>query len=144
MLQQVRAAYHRFVQRAGRSAWARPQVALNVVALEERATPTATPSFVPLVAPPQTVLVARIVATPIVGNGNGSGSLAIPSAGQSMVRLDLIAPGESGQADQPDENVFAKAHRQEPAAPLVAQTNADDLAVSDEELAELLAARPDA
>jgi hypothetical protein len=141
MLQQLFSVYHRFAQWTARSASARLPVSLNVVALEERATPTATPALVPLVAPPQAVLVAPIVtAAPV------SGSLAIPMAGQSMVRLDLIAPGESAQTESADDAAeFLGRHWREADAPLpVAQSNADDLAVSEEELAEMLAASPEA
>jgi hypothetical protein len=137
MFQHVASAYHRFANWTGRSGGSRPLVSLEVVALEERATPAA--SYVPLLVPPQTVLVA-----PIAAPAPGNGGLAIPMAGQSMVRLDLIAAGDSSQTEQPEESVFAAPHRQEADAPPAAQPNAEDLAVSDEELAELLAAQPDA
>jgi hypothetical protein len=141
MLQHVIAAYQRFAKWTRRSAWSRPLVSLDVVALEERATPAAAPSFVPLIAAPQTVLVAPLpAATPAVG----SGSLAIPMAGQSIVRLDLMPPGDGVQAEQVDETIFATSHQQEPAALPTAPTSAEDLAVSEEELAELLAASADA
>jgi hypothetical protein len=137
MLQHVVIAYHRFAKWTGQTAQSRPLVSLNVVTLEERATPAATPSFVPLIAAPQTVLVAPITAAaPVVGGS----SLAIPMAGQSMVRLDLTPPGESPQAEQADETIFARPHQPQPATPPVAPANAEDLAVSEEELAEMLAA----
>lgn len=135
MLQHVISTYQRFAKWSRQSRWSRP-VKLNVVALEERATPAATANITPLVAPPQTVQVAPIIA----------GSLAIPMAGQSMVRLDLIAPGESARAEHADvwtepEALVARTQPQEPiAAP--AESNADDLAATEAELAEWLAAHP--
>lgn len=132
MLQQVIAAYHRFVQRPARS---RTSVSLQVVALEERATPAAPPTILPLVAVPQTVLVAPTAPMP------SSGSLAIPIAGQSIVRLDLIAPCESTPPQSEDDAAdLLVQHRQETDVPPAAQPDAEDLALQQEEL-ELLAAQ---
>jgi len=135
MLERVLTAYHRFAKSTGRSAPSRRPVSLQVAALEERATPAA--SYVPLVAPPQTVLVAPIAAPASVV---GHGSLAIPMPGQSIVRLDLIAPGDTSQAEEPQESVLATQHWQEADVAPVVQANVD----LEEELAELLAANADA
>ncbi len=145
MLQQVISTYHRFANWTRRPASTRPLVSLHVVALEERATPTAAPILTPVGAVPDTVQVAHFVAAPVVGP-------AIPLAGQSMVRLDLIAPGESPHADQGDDwgdlgsnpDVFAKTPRHEPETPVLPQKDAEAPVVSEEELADLIAARHNA
>jgi hypothetical protein len=110
-------------------------VSLEVTELEERATPAATPIFAPLLTSPATVLVAPQMPT---------GSLAIPLPGQTMVRLDLNAPGQSPPAQSADEaaNQFVQ-HRADAEAPPIASTNADELVI-EEELAEMLAASANA
>jgi hypothetical protein len=135
MLQHVISVYRRITKWTGRSAGSRRLVSLNVVALEERATPAATPIFAPLVTSPITVLVAPPTPT---------GSLAIPMPGQTMVRLDLIGPGESPPAKSADDaaNQFVQ-HRADAETPPVATTNADEV-VMEEELAEMLAASANA
>jgi hypothetical protein len=107
MLQCVIAAYHRIASfpkwslgtKFFRTAAGRRSVLLNVVVLEERATPAGTVSFVPPIHPPEAVLVAPVPAVSIqmpssVGNG---------SAANASVRSDLFGPGEAGKPENADE-----------------------------------------
>jgi hypothetical protein len=126
MFQKAIAAYHRLVKTSARR---RRVVSLEVTALEERATPAATPIFVPLVSVPQSVLV-------------GPNVVVAPSTTQSLVRLDLLGAGQSPPAHGTDDaaDQFVQ-HRQEADAVPPAQTNAENLSVTEEELQEFLAAQ---
>jgi hypothetical protein len=107
MLQCVIAAYQRitsfpnwsFGTRFFRTAARRRTVLLNVLVLEERATPAGTDSFLPPIHPPEAVLVAPIPAVsirsqPPVDNG---------SAANASVRSDLFGPGEAGKPENANE-----------------------------------------
>jgi hypothetical protein len=140
MLQRFLSTYQRFAQWARHASWPRPTATLDVMSLEERAVPAA--AVLAPVVPPQTVLVAPVVGAPV---NVAAGSLAIPMAGQSMVRLEGGA-GESTpeQADiwsddGAQADVFARPPVQQPTAP--PQAEAQDAAVSDEELAAIFAAQ---
>jgi hypothetical protein len=114
----------------------RAPAALEVMALEERATPDATPVWTMPMGPQIVVTAPAIAGSTIVTPG----SLAIPMAGQSMVRLDLIAPGEGAEEQHADDgsepevpdSVIAKV---QPEAAVAQPSNT----ISDEELAEYLA-----
>ncbi len=135
MIQHVIAVYRHFTKCTGRSAGSRRLVSLNVAALEERATPTAMPTFTLLAAAPQTVLVAP----------PSSGSLPNPLAGQTIVRLDVIGPGETPRSHSAEDAAdLLVQHRQESDAPDLAQAAAEKLAASEEEMEEFLAAQQEA
>jgi hypothetical protein len=107
MLQCVIAAYRRIVSfpnwslgtRFFRTVAGRRSVLLNVVVLEERATPAGTDNFLPPIHPPEVVLVAAIPAVsiqtqPPVDNG---------SAANAAVRSDLFGAGDAGKPENADE-----------------------------------------
>src|SRR5713226_8521363 len=86
MLQRVITAYRRIARRARKSAAARRSVLLNVLLLEERATPAGLDGLLPPTHPPEAVLAAAMSAVgvptqPQVGNG---------SAANASVRSDLF------------------------------------------------------
>jgi hypothetical protein len=126
MIQKAIAAYQRLVRFSARS---RPVVSLEVTPLEERATPTATPTFAPLVAVPQTVLVAP--------------NVVVAPATASLVRLDLLGAGQSPAHNPDDSDDLRVQHRQEADAPPAALANVENLAARQEELEleEFLAAQ---
>ena len=85
----------RFFHRAAR----RKSVLLNILVLEERATPAGTASFLPASHLPGAVLVAPVSAVsiqtqPPVNNG---------SAANASVRSDLFGPGDAGEHENADE-----------------------------------------
>lgn len=105
MLQRVIAAYHRLASvpnwswgaRFFRTAAGQRSVVLNVLVLEERATPAGTERFLPPIQPPVAVLVAPISAVsfqtqPAVDNGSAA-----------SVRSDLFGPGDMGKPENADE-----------------------------------------
>jgi hypothetical protein len=107
MLQRVIAAYQRIASfpnwslgtRFFPSAARRRSVPLNVLVLEERATPAGTDSFLPPIHPHVAVLVAPfptvfIQTQPQVDNG---------SAAIASVRSDLFGPGDAGKPETADE-----------------------------------------
>jgi hypothetical protein len=107
MLQCVIAAYQRIASfpngslgmRFFPSAARRKSVLLNILVLEERATPAGTNSFLPPIHLPGAVLVAPVPAVsiqtqPPVDNG---------SAANASVRSDLFGPGDAGEPENADE-----------------------------------------
>ena len=107
MLQCVTTAYQRIVSFPNGSlgTWFFPRAArrksvlLNILVLEERATPAGTDSFLPPIHMPGAVLVAPVPAVsiqtqPSVDNG---------SAANASVRSDLFGPGDAGESEHADE-----------------------------------------
>jgi hypothetical protein len=101
MFQRVITAYHQLTRTLRNTTAPRWTVRLNVVALEERATPAG--GLLPPIQPPTTVLVTTLppVAAPVV-NANATG----PS-----VRTDLFGAGAEAKPQQSDdlENMLAAA-----------------------------------
>jgi len=137
MLQHVLRTYRYLSLLARKSAAKRAPALLELMSLEERATPDATPMLTMPIAPPVVLTAPAIAGAAVVAPG----SLAIPMAGQSMVRLDLIGPGEGVEEHHADDgsepeypdSVIAKVQPEEPAIAQPSNT------ISDEELAEYLA-----
>lgn len=137
MLRHVLRTSRRLLSQTLRAVRKRSRAYLEVAALEERVTPDATPMLT-MSMPAQMVLVAPAIPGPAVAP---AASLSIPIPGQSIVRLDLIAPGEGPLAELADNGsnadvaqTTAKAQpEEEPAAPA-------SNTVSDEELAAMLEA----
>jgi hypothetical protein len=93
MFQRVITAYHRITRTLRNTTAPRWTVRLNVVALEERATPAG--GLLPPIQPPTTVLVTTLppVVAPAV-NANA----AVPS-----VRTDLFGAGAEAKPQQSDD-----------------------------------------
>ena len=130
MFQRIVTACRRFARIPQTSA-VRRSACLNIAPLEERAIPSITPTFAAPIMPPEMVMVAPIA--PAQSAGWAGGNFAVPSSiVRSLVRTDLIVPGETAPGDRnqawedamigkvapQDEAVFAlKPRRQEANAP---------------------------
>ena len=96
MFQRLMTAFRGLVGSA-RATPMRRSVRLNVLVLECRATPSATPSFVAPIVPPEVVLVANFSVAPAV-------NITLPTTpANSLVRTDLIVVGGSGTVDSAQE-----------------------------------------
>jgi hypothetical protein len=139
MLQCVITAYQRIASfpnwslgtRFFPSAARRKSVLLNILVLEERATPAGTDSFLPPIHPPGAVLVAPVPAVsiqtqPPVDNG---------SAANASVRSDLFGPGDAGEPENADalEEMLANEHasKEDAAVKSEAATWANDTSTAD-------------
>jgi hypothetical protein len=127
MLQRAIAAYRRIARSRRKTAARRRSVPLNVLILEERATPAGTDSFLAPIHPPEAVLVAQIPPVSFPPQSSiSNGNLA-----NAAVRSDLFGVGGAGKPEQVNEleemlaNINAskendarelKAHRQATAA----------------------------
>jgi hypothetical protein len=118
MLQCVIAAYQRitsfpnwsFGTRFFRTAARRRTVLLNVLVLEERATPAGTDSFLPPIHPPEAVLVAPIPAVSIPAQPPvDNGSAANASVRSANDLEEMLANERASKEDAAGE---PQAHRQ--------------------------------
>jgi hypothetical protein len=133
MFRHVLRTYQLLSRWASRPTRHRSYASLDITRLEERANPDAT-SVMTLPLAPQSFVAAPAIPVPT------DTGLTIPMAGQSIVRLDLIAPGEGPQSEYADD-VDTDAQDNTAAKTLPEDADAQPVkpaTVTDEELAEMI------
>ena len=91
MLQRLIAVYQQIASRARNTHAGRRSVSLHVVALETRTTPAVAPNFLPMMQPPEMV----VISPP---------QTVVPSAtAASCVRADLFGVGEVAKPEHANE-----------------------------------------